>query len=597
MPGTTDITTHLVETLDEALALKRWLGERRPGGWLGVDTETTGLDWWRDDLRTVQFGDRHTGWCVEWSEWAGLVKECIEAYDGPQALWNLPFDLNFLESNGVKTKRWLMHDGRAMAHLLTPWQRTGLKPTSVRELGPWANFGEQELKDAMHAGGWDWRTVPTSVLAGYAAFDTVITAQTCGQLWPRIEAGYRRIYELELASSQVLADMNRRGIMTDRGWMVKHADEWQQNADQIAIALREFFIGNPASDRQVIEALREHAGWTPIVFTEKGNISLEREVLQGIGHPIADLVLEWRTNTKLQQYVVQHLDLAGSDGLLHAQVNPLGARTGRMSSSRPNLQNLPHDDMRIRKGFVARPGNVIISADFDQIEGRIFAHYSGDARMIESIRYGDQMTAAGYDGYDLHSMAARIVFGIGADQPVPKKLRSQTKTVQFGKIYGSGLEKFAASSGLEIDMARSVIDKYETEFPETRKVGGFQGRVTQRLIERERQVGEAYVLTAYGRKEPCWPSQGYKAVNYLIQGTAADVMKDRMVALSKTWVGEHMLLPIHDELLFEVPEAAVYEAVRTIREIMPERERFVVPLTIDVEVTRRWGDDPLPMAA
>jgi DNA polymerase-1 len=597
MPGTTEITTHLVETLDEAMQLKRWLGERRPGGWLGVDTETTGLDWWRDDLRTVQFGDRHTGWCVEFSEWAGLIKECVEAYDGPTAFWNAKFDLHFMESNGIAVKRWLVHDGRAMAHLQNPWQRTGLKPTAVRELGPWANYGEHELKESMAAGGWDWRTVPTELLAGYAAFDTVITAQTCGQLWPGIERDFQGIYDIELASTLVLTDMERRGIMTDRGWMVQHADEWQQNADAIAIRLREWFIGNPASDTQVIQALREHAGWVPIVFTEKGAISLEREVLQGIQHQIADLVLEWRTNNKLQQYVRQHLDLAGPDGRLHCSVNPLGARTGRMSASRPSLQNLPRDDNRIRRGFVAPPGYVMISADFDQIEGRIFAHYSGDERMIASIQYGDRMTLAGHGGYDLHSMAARMVFGIGADQPVPKKLRNQTKTVQFGKIYGSGLEKFAATSGLSIDAARAVIEKYEAEFPETRKIGGFQGRVTQRLIEREKQTGEAYIMTAYGRKEPCWPSAGYKAVNYLIQGTAADVMKSKMIALSKTWVGEYMLLPIHDELLFCVPESTVYDAVRTIRQTMPENERFAVPLSVDVEVMREWGGDVLEMAA
>lgn len=596
MAGTTEIELHWVQTLDEALALKRWLGERRPGGWLGIDTETGGLDWWKNRLRTVQFGDRHTGWCVEWSEWAGLVKECVGVYEGPQAFWNVKFDAHFLESNGVELKRWLIHDGRAMAHLQNPWSATGLKPTAARLLGPWARYGESEFKQAKAAGGFDWDDVPTELEWQYAAFDTVITAQTCAELWPGIAAGYQSIYDLELASTFVLTDMERHGIMTDREWMSRHADEWQRNADLCKLRLRDWWIGNPASDKEVIASLREHLGWVPVVFTDKGNISLEREVLQGIDHPIAQLVLEWRTNDKLQQYVRQHQALADKDGLLHCSINPLGARTGRMSASRPNLQNLPRDDTRIRKGFVARPGNVLISADYDQIEGRLFAHYSGDANMLASIRYGDQMTAAGHDGYDLHSMAARIVFSIPAGEPVPKKLRSQTKTVQFGKIYGSGLEKFMASSGLTREEAIRVVAKYEHEFPETAK-SGFQSRVTKRLIDREREVGEAFVLTSYGRKEPCWPSSAYKAVNYLIQGTAADVMKDRMVALSKTWLGPHMVMTIHDELLFEVPEDAVHEAVRTIREVMPERERFAVPLSVDVEVMRRWGDEPMTLPA
>lgn len=597
MPGSTEIKLHRIESLDEAFEMKRWLGERRPGQWVAVDTESTGLDWWRDDLRTVQFGDRHDGWCIEWDQWAGLVHELIGMYQGPVGYWNIKHDVHFLEHNGVNVNRARSYDGRAMAHLQNPWRPTALKKTAVRILGPWADFGQQQLKESMMRGGWDYRTVPIEAMWEYAAFDTCITAQCIEELWPGIQQSYSEIYDLELASTMVLCDMERRGLMTDREWMVKHSDQWQENADKCAVALRNFYIGNPASDRQVIQALQDTIGWTPIVFTEKGNISLDKDVLAGISHPIADLVLEYRTNEKFQKYVQQHLELAGPDGRLHCSVNPLGARTGRMSVSRPSMQNLPTGDDRIRGGFVAEEEQVIISADYDQIEGRIFAHYSGDKNMIESIRYGDYMTSLGYDGYDLHSMAARIVFGIGSDQAVPKKLRSQTKTVQFGKIYGSGIERFAANSGLTLDEARNVVGVYEEQFPETRKIGGFQGRVTERLYQREKSDGEAFVLTAYGRKEPCWPSQAYKAVNYLIQGTAADVLKDRIVALSKTWVGQHMRLPVHDEILFSVPETAMVDAIQTIRQVMPERERFVVPLTVDVEAVRRWGGEPLALMA
>lgn len=599
MAGTTDIRLHWVQSLDEAFALKRWLGERRPGGWLGVDTESGGLDWWRDDLRLVQFGDRHHGWAVEWTEWAGLIKECVNAYEGPQVLSNIKHDLHFMEHNGLQPKRWWMHDTRAMTHLQEPWRQTGLKPTAKRKLGPWAGYGEEQLKQAMMVGGYNYANIPIDLFWEYSAFDTVITAQLAEEVWPGIAQSYRSIYDLELASTFVLTDMERRGIMTDRDWMVRHLDEWTQAADQIAIRLREYWIGNPASDRQVEKSLRDLAGWVPIVFTEKGNVSLEREVLQGIDHPIAQLVVEWRQLTRLCQYVVQHLELADTDGRLHCSINPLGARTGRESASRPNLQNLPRDDKRIRNGFVSTPGNILLFADYDQIEGRIFADFSGDKNMIESIRYGDRMTNAGHDGYDLHSMAARMVFGIGVDQPVPKPLRSQSKTVQFGKIYGSGLEKFAASSGLSLEQARQVIATYEAAFPETRK-SGYQSRITKELIDTERATGEGYVLTAYGRKEPCYPSQAYKAVNYRIQGTAADVLKSKKVALSKTWLGEHMLLSIHDEVVFEIPEDAVYEAVRTVRQTMPETERFAVPLTVGVSVGRRWGEKtevPLSFAA
>lgn len=601
MSGTTDIQLHWVRTLEDAMSLKRWLGERHENGWLAVDTESAGLDWWRDRLRTVQFGDRHQGWTLEWSEWAGLVKECIGAYDGPIAMHNAKHDVHFLEHNGVQVKRWLVHDTRAMAHLIDPVRRTGLKARAASVLGPWAAYGEQELKQAMAYGGFNWATVPIELEWQYAAFDTVLTAQLAGELWPIIDNGYRSIYELELASTQVLGDMERRGILTDRKYLLEHSAEWMGQANAIQDVLRsEYFIGNAASNQQVIRFLQEQIGWKPIVFTDKGAVSLEREVLQGIGHPAADLVLEYRTAHLLATYVNQHLELAEANGRLHCSINPLGARTGRMSASRPNLQNLPKEDERIRMGFTVDQGMIGLSADYDQIEGRLFAHYSGDRNMLASIVYGDQRAAQGHDGYDMHSMAARMIYKMGLDEPVPKPRRNKAKTGQFSKIYGVGLERFAARNGMTLDEAATFFEVYETEFPETRKVGGLQGRVTERLVERERSGGEAYVMTAYGRKEPCYPSKAYRAVNYLIQGTAADVLKERLVALSKTWLGKYMTLPIHDEVLFEVPAEAKYEAIRVIRETMPERERFAVPLTVGVAEFERWGaktEIPVAVAA
>ena len=601
MAGTTDISLSLVDSLDEAMAMKRWLGERHENGWIAVDTETEGLDWWRDGLRTVQFGDRHKGWCLEWKDWAGLAKECLRDYNGPIAMHNAKFDVHFLEHNGVPLKRWLIHDTRAMAHLLDPVRRTGLKPKASEVLGVWAGYGENELKQAMLYGGYDWATVPIDLLWQYAAFDTVLTAQLAAELYPRVAAGYQDIYDLELASTQVLGDMESRGILTDRRYLLERSSEWLGQAEEIKHRLRtEFFIGNPASEKQVIRYLQDALDWKPIVFTEKGAISLEADVLRGINHPAADLVLEHRTLHLLASYVGQHLELAESNGRLHCSINPLGARTGRMSASRPNLQNLPKDDERIRNGFGVADAMVGLSADYDQIEGRLFAHYSGDQNMLQSIRYGDEMAARGYSGYDMHSMAARMIFQLGLDQPVPKPFRNKAKTGQFSKIYGVGLELFAARNSMTLEEAAAFFETYETEFPETRKVGGLQGRVTERLITRERSEGEAYVMTAYGRKEPCYPSKAYRAVNYLIQGTAADVLKDRLVALSKTWLKDYMVLPIHDEILMEVPAEAQDEAIRVIREVMPERERFAVPLTVGVATFQRWGsktDVPAPLAA
>lgn len=598
MGGTTDISLTWVQTLDEAMAFKRWLGERRT--WLAVDTETGGLDWWRDPLRTVQFGDRHHGWCMEWKWWAGLAAEALSMYDGPIAMHNSKFDTHFLETNGINLKRWLIHDTRAMAHILSPAERSGLKPRAAKVLGPWATHGEDDLKVAMTKGGWDWGNIPVELLWQYAAFDTVITAQLAEELYPWVAKDYSSIYELEIASTQVLTDMERRGILIDQDYLMRGMEEWGREKAAAEHELRErFHITAAGSAAQVMRALELESGWRPMVFTEKGAPKLDDEVMKGLADPtgemkpseVAKLVLKHREFHKLTNtYGRNILELTDkSTSRLHASINPLGARTGRMSVSRPSLQNLPSSDGRIRNAFTVEPANKMVKADYDQIEMRLFAHFSGDENMLAAIRYGDQMTEAGHEGYDFHSSSARMVWGIPWDSPVPKPVRKKVKGVGFGKVYGSGLETFAASSGLSLAEAQQAINAYESAFPESRR-SGFPSRVSEALVRRERELGDPFVLTAYGRKEPCWPREAYKAVNYLIQGTAADVLKAKMVDLSRTWLGQHMLLPVHDEILFEVPEDAVPDAIATIQATMPERDKFQVPLTTDAAAVSRWGE-------
>lgn len=605
MAGTTDITLNLVKTTADAADFLSWLGERRD--WLGVDTETGGLDYWRDDLRTVQFGDRHTGFCLQKDLWWGTIKEALDRYDKPISMHNAKFDMHFLEHNGAKLKRWNIHDTRAMAHILQPNELSGLKPKCAKVLGPWALHGQDELKQAMSKGGWGWADVPIELSWKYAAFDTVLTAQLAEELYPQIMASRAGIYELEVTSTQVLLDMEARGILTDQRYLAWAAEEWGR--DKAAIQHEIYAssgIQNPNSDKQVVDTLRR-SGWQPVLFTEKGNVQLDHVVLDGLvdaGSVLAGKILDYRTVSKLLGTYVENLqELAGPDDRLHASINPLGARTGRMSVSRPSLQNLPAKNARIRNAFISGTGNSLITADYDQIEMRLFAHYSNSQTMLEAVRYGDSQAALGHKGYDLHSMNARMVYGIAMDQPVPPPLRKQVKGVGFSKVYGAGLETFAATAGLPLGEARRVIEAYETAFPETRKTG-FLAQVVQRLHERKSAEGEAYVNTFFGRKEPCYPTEAFKAVNYLIQGTAADVLKDRIVALSRTWLGDHMLLPIHDEIIFEVPQDAVAEAMKTIAEVMPERDKFSVPLTVDAEATVRWGDlpkyhesDPKPAAS
>jgi DNA polymerase-1 len=585
MAGTTDVALTLVDSLEEAMNFKRWLGERRP--FLAIDTETGGFDWWRDRLRTVQFGDRHHGWCIEYHQWRGLIEEALTQYTDPIVMHNSKFDTHFLEVNGLPVKRWLVHDSRTMAHLVAAEKLTGLKPLAGRILGPWARHGEDEMKLAMSKGGFTFDTIPVDLLWKYAAFDTVLTAQVAEELYPTVMNKYEGIYGLEIAATQVLTDMERRGLLVDRQYLERVFDEWGMDMAALTQQIKhEWMIERPTSRSQVIKRLQED-GVQFVEFTDKGNPKLDEDVLEALEHPLARLVSRLFSVTKDRNtYIKNLLELADDNNKIHASINPLGARTGRMSVSRPSLQNLPATNGRIRNAFISPIGETLISADYDQIEMRIFAHYSQDKAMLAAIRYGDEMTALGHPGYDLHSMNARLVYHIAMDAEVPKEFRKKVKGSGFAKVYGSGLATFAASTGQSMSEAQATLTAYDTAFPGVQR---FQRQITQVLNERGRMNGDAHLTTAYGRREPCLPTDAYKGVNYLCQGTAADVLKERLVALSRTWLGEFMLLPIHDEILFQVPDDIVPDAMEVIKQVMPVNDRFLVPLTVDTEAAKRWG--------
>lgn len=577
-----------VTCLDDVLEMRRWLGERRLV--LGVDTETGGLDWWREPLRTVQFGDAETGWCVDADLWKGPIVEMLRDYDGPIVMHNSKFDVHFLEVNGVKVRRNLLHDTRTMAHLVDPTKSTGLKPLSARLIHRGAAAGQANLKTAMRDAGWTWATVPTDYQDywTYAALDPVLTARLYEKLKPQVDASYREVYELEIESTLVLADMERRGALVDLVYcqdMIAKLEPYL--AEMKAWIKGEFGVSNPGSDQQVIAKLQE-AGLTWSKKTEKGNVACDKEVLKSLNHPLAGAILTYRDAQKLlSTYIANFYELSDSDGVLHASINPLGARTGRMSISRPSMQNLPRSQ-HPRNAIVAREGNQLVLADFDQIEMRLLAHFAGEEAMTEAIRYGDYMTEQGHSGYDVHSMNARGIYGLAMDEAVPKLQRQVTKNSGFAKIYGAGVAQFARTAGITESEAKQFLDLYDLRFPGVKR---FQDQVTQVAMQRARDGDDnlAWVRSPIGRRHPCNPREAYKLVNYLVQGTAADVFKRALVELDRAGLADYLILPVHDEAIADVPEAEVEEYKVEMRRAMEDRTSFAVPLTADVEVVPRWG--------
>ena len=579
--STADIRLKLVNSYNEAVEFALWF-TKTEHDWIAIDTETGGLDWWRDDLRLVQIGDPDSGWAIPWQAWGGLAKEMVETYQGPIAFHNSKFDIHFMEHNGIEIPRHRVHDTMPMVGLLEPTLPKGLKPASERHVFKGARGGDRLLQSAMDKGGWDWATVPIDLdeYWSYAALDVVLTSRLARKLYPEInKVPAWEAYTYEVAVAQVLTDMERAGLLIDLDYIQRKAADLELEEER----LREFFdeqlgIDNPLSDHQLIKWFTEY-GYTFTKKTEKGNTSIDSDVLEDIMEDmpqlaeIAKAVLKVRNFHKIRStYFESFMDLQ-HEGRLHTSINPMGAITGRMSSSRPNLQNVParQQGKMVRSAFIAAPGHKLISADFDQIEYRIMVSRAGEQRLIDAINAGQ----------DLHTYMTAVVYNKPMEN-VTRKERTIMKNATFAFLYGAGDVKFAGMAGIDIDEAKAFRSKYTQEFP----------AIAAYARDVERQADKGGVVTDYlGRLQQVKDGEGaYKLLNYVTQGEAGDVLKKKVVELSQTEAGPTMRLLIHDEILFEAPEEEVPMVLDTIKQVMPENDHFKVPLSVDAEVLDSWGD-------
>lgn len=588
MAGLDDVKQlHLVDSLESAMELKRWLGERRPV--MGFDTESGGLEWWRVRLRMVQFGDSQTGWAVPWGDWAGLVKEVFREYDRPMVAHNLTFDLHMLESNGVFPRRELCHDTAVMAHLIDSTRRKGLKYLASNLVDPRATMGEAILEEAMQRNRWTWDTIPIDYEGYwvYGALDTVITAKLHEILAPQIEP-FRGVYDTEMAVGLVLMDMERRGIPVDLDYLHQQHDRLLGYFEQASRWVEESYGFGPGSSAKVASQLIADGALDPTTArrTDSGkgykvDIEVLEEVVAAAGdHPrgaFAKTILTLRKARHFANaYFGRMIELHDS-GIIHPSMDPLGARTSRMSISKPPLQQMPADSPLVRDSFVSPGGELLVPIDYDQIEVRLLAHFAEDPTMISAIRGGE----------DLHWRAARQVYGPDAT----KAHRSLVKSGVYGKIYGIGWKKFARAQGVSDEEAKAFLTQYDTSFP---SVPRFINHVQDVGRRRHLEEGRAYVQTSSGRRlylQSQYPDAYYKLVNYLIQGTAAEVLKHQILALDAAGLAQYVRLPVHDELLFSFPEDEANELGREAKRVMEDHTTFKVPLTAEMSSpSKRWGD-------
>lgn len=421
-------------------------------------------------------------------------------------------------------------------------------------------------------------------------------ASVLPELHRRMEAelaaqGVDRLYrEVELPLMPILAEMEAVGVGIDPAALHEMSVELERRILQVSQEIYELagMQFNISSPKQLGDVLFGKLGLPSGKKTKSGGYSTDAEVLEELAaaYPIAARVLDYRTLTKLKGTYVDALgQLIARDGRIHTTFAQTVAETGRLSSKDPNLQNIPiriEEGRRIRKAFVARPGCVLLSADYSQIELRVVAHFSGDPALREAFLH-DQ---------DIHTRTAAEVFGVPMDQVTPE-MRRQAKAVNFGLIYGQTDFGLARSVGISRAEARAFIETYFAKFAGVRRY----------MEEKKAEAREkGYVTTLDGRRRPL-PEINHRvftirqnaermAINTPIQGTAADLMKRAMIAVRRAMREEglsaRMILQVHDELVFECPVGEVDRLARLVRREMEGAMKLDVPLKVEVKVGPDW---------
>jgi len=404
----------------------------------------------------------------------------------------------------------------------------------------------------------------------------------------------RRVYEeIDLPLVPILLRMEKAGVRIDSGVLGRMADrlaaDMQRVGEEIfALAGHRFNINSP---KQLGDVLFNKMGLPRPQKYGKGKvISTAQDVLEELAahNDVPRLVLEYRQLAKLKSNYADSLPLlADAEGRVHTTFNQVGTATGRLSSTNPNLQNIPirtEQGREIRAAFVAPPGCVLLSADYSQIELRLLAHFSADPLLTRAYQTGE----------DIHTLTASEVFGVSAET-MDKETRNRAKAVNFGIVYGISPFGLAAQLGIDQHEARVYIDKYFARYEGVRTY-------IDRMLEETRR--EQKVRTIFGRIRPIPDIQSRNAnqrgfaertaINTPLQGTAADLIKLAMIRidadLRERGLRSRMLLQVHDELVFEVAEDEIDTMRRLVTERMEQVHELKVPLKVEVGVGPNWRD-------
>lgn len=583
-----DVQLHVVTSIDDLFEMQRWMGERRETP-IGVDTESGGLRPWADRLRLVQLGDMHHGWAVPFPHWWGPVAELLAKWRGEIVMHNSSYDVRVLEHHtGWKAPWHRIHDTLTLAALADPARPKGLKPLATRLVSTTASAGQSALHEGMEKNGWTWDTVPYDFPPYwvYSALDPVLTCHIWSKLHPTVATTYPEVYDLERATLRIVSAMMAKGLRTDRPYIERERGKLVDFSTQARAWLEGTYgITSVLSAGQISRAFTR-LGEEIHAYTKTGLPQMDKEAMEGYAasgrtpeaRQLAQYVIAVRHAEKMvSTYLDNFLEMADADGYLHCSINPMAARTGRMSISEPSMQNLSRDDKQIRGSFVPEEGNVFLTCDADQIEGRMGAHVSNDEALIQAFLDADQPGSP-----DFFSVVAQDLY---RDPAITKKdpRRQLTKTYFYAKQYGSGLDRLARTSGVPFDQVKQTDALFTSRY---HRLTGHMAEIIREAKQQKRNGERPYVKTLMGRVLPGDPGKEYALMNYKVQGSAAEVLKRGMIDLDAVGLLDYMRLPIHDEVLFEVPRDEAQEILHLVEKTLTNRTDYRVPIT--------WSGDIMP---
>jgi len=593
------------ETVLTTEALDAWIARLDAAPLVAIDTETDSLDPIRARLVGISFsvaageaayvplGHSYAGAPDQLpAEFVlGKLKPWLEDASKQKLGQHIKYDTHVFANVGI-AMRGYVHDTMLQSYVLEAHKPHALDNLASRHLDR-AGLSYEDVT-GRGANQIPFAQVDIARAAEYSCEDSEMCIHVHRTLWPRIEAepGLRRIYQdIELPISALLARIERNGVLIDSALLARQSQELAERMVALereahALAGQPFNLGSP---KQIGEIVFGKMGLPVVKKTASGTPSTDEDVLERLAadFPLPAKLLEHRSLAKLKGTYTDKLPqmVNPASGRVHTTYAQAVAVTGRLSSNEPNLQNIPirtPEGRRIREAFIAPEGSRILSADYSQIELRIMAHISGDEGLLRAFS----------EGIDVHRATASEVFGV-AVLDVSSEQRRYAKVINFGLIYGMGAFGLASNLGIEQKAARDYIDRYFTRYPkvkrymdETRASAAEKGHV-ETLFGRR-----IYLPEIRGGSGPRRSASERQAINAPMQGTAADLIKLAMLAVQEAIDREgratKMVMQVHDELVFEVPQAEMQWAKERIPALMAGVAQLSVPLVAEVGVGPNW---------